>query len=397
MIIYNFSGDPSYLRGEHKADFNKMIGRKKILLVSNAFYPEISPRSFRCTELVKEFYRQGHDVTVISKIRAHDYSEFLKEFPVSLKMWSKPLFPKVPESRHKYLSYLSKLVARVLSLLFEYPAIEEMFQVKRILNHESGYDFMISFAVPFPIHWGVAITHSKKNPIARTWVADCGDPYMFARLDSFRKPFYFKIPETYFCRKCDFISIPFYEMQVQFYPQFISKIRVIPQGFNFEEIRLYEGHTNNQKPVFKFAGSIIPGRRDLKLFFEFLNTLQFDFLFVVYTNQREWFAKYIKALGHKLEVNGYIERLPLLFELSKADFLVNVDTVLDNHSNIEAVPSKLIDYALTNRPILNIISDYLDKELVMKFMNKDYSGKRLVDKSNFDIRKVSAQFLALID
>jgi hypothetical protein len=37
--------------------------RKKILIVSRSFYPMNSPRSFRTTELVKEFARQGHMIT----------------------------------------------------------------------------------------------------------------------------------------------------------------------------------------------------------------------------------------------------------------------------------------------------------------------------------------------
>ena len=369
---------------------------KKILLVSRAFYPELSPRSFRATELAKEFYRQGHDVTVISKFRNYDYFDFLAEYPVTFKMWNKSRFPKFPEFQKKPFSIFSRGISRLLSTLFEYPGIEEMFQVKKMLKHENGYDLMISFAVPFPVHWGVAWTRSEKRPIAKTWVADCGDPYMFARLDTFKKPFYFKFPEVSFCRKCDRISIPFKEMQVRFYPQFISKITVIPQGFNFSEIRLYEGKPNNDKPVFIFAGTIIPGKRDLTLFLDFISSLPTDFLFIVYTNQPEWFEKYKLMLGDKLEIYGYIERLSLLYEMSKADFLINVDTVLDNHSNIEAIPSKLIDYALTDRPILNISSANLDEKMVMEFLNKDYSRQRILKKSSYDIRKVSLQFIELL-
>ena len=39
---------------------------KKILVVSSAFYPENSPRSFRTTELVKELARQGKLETLVS-------------------------------------------------------------------------------------------------------------------------------------------------------------------------------------------------------------------------------------------------------------------------------------------------------------------------------------------
>jgi len=94
-------------------------------------------------------------------------------------------------------------------------------------------------------------------------------------------------------------------------------------------------------------------------------------------------------------MRGYIDRLSLLYEMSKADFLVNVDTVLDNHENVEAIPSKLIDYALTNRPILNIHSSSLDKDKVIEFLNKDYSRQRVIRKSDYDIRNVTGKFLEI--
>lgn len=373
-----------------------MSERKRILLVSSAFYPEISPRSFRATELAKEFCRQGHEVNVISKFRDYDYSGFLKTFSINFKMWSKPVLPKLTEFKQRPISLIARKTSRLLSLLFEYPGIEEMYRVKKMLRHEGGYDLMVSFAVPFPVHWGVARARTEKKRIAEIWVADCGDPYMFARLDTFRKPFYFKYLEVNFCRKCDFISVPFEAMKIQFYSQFMPKLRVIPQGFNFEEVRVFEGQINNDVPLFIFAGSIIPGKRDLALLFDFLASLTLDFLFIVYTNQKDWFEKYKLILGEKLQINGYIERLSLLYEMSKADFLINIDTVLDNHSNTEAVPSKLIDYALSNRPILNIHSSSLDKEMVLEFLNKNYSRRRVINKSDHDINRVSGKFLELL-
>lgn len=372
-----------------------MTHKKNILLVSSAFYPELSPRSFRATELAREFYRQGHQVTVITKNRDYDYSGFLKEFSIALKMYRESVFPRIPETIKGPFSPVARIMSRVLSVLFEYPAIEEMFLVHKMLKDENGYDLMISFAVPFPVHWGVARITSGKNSVSKTWIADCGDPYMFARLDRFRKPFYFKLQETRFCRRCDYITIPFDNMRNQFYQEFRSKIRVIPQGFNMADIVLHEGPHLNERPVFIFAGSIIPGKRDLALLLDFLALLPKDFLFIIYTNQRDWFAKYTNILGGKLLINDYIDRLSLIFEMSKADFLVNVDTIHDDHSNVEAVPSKLIDYALSNRPILNIHSAHLDKELVLEFLERNYSRQRKVEKSQFDIRSVTAKFLAL--
>ena len=42
-----------------------MSDRKHILIVSNACYPELSPRAFRTTELVRELVRRGHRVTLL--------------------------------------------------------------------------------------------------------------------------------------------------------------------------------------------------------------------------------------------------------------------------------------------------------------------------------------------
>lgn len=373
-----------------------MNGRKNILLVTSAFYPELSPRSFRASELAKAFCSQKHKVTVITKFRDFDYSMFLAEYPVTLKMWGKSSSPALSPKVKQKVDKISRIFSRVLMLLFEYPEIKEMLRVKRMLKGENLYDLMISFAVPFPVHWGVAWSRTKTHMIAKTWVADCGDPYMFARLDTFRKPFYFKFLEINFCQKCDYISVPFKEMSNQFYPQFSSKIKTIPQGFNLDEIRIYNGEINNEKPIFIYAGSIIPGKRDLRLFMDFICSLDRDFLFLVYTNNSDWFNAYKEKLDEKLIISGYIDRLPLVFEMSKADFLINVDTELDSRTNIEAIPSKLIDYCLSGRPILSINSAILDEDLVMEFFNQDYSRQRIINKNNYDIKIVTTAFLKLV-
>jgi len=374
---------------------NDFMAPKSIILVSSAFYPDISPRSFRATELAKEFSRQGHRVVVLTKYRTFNYTDFLNKYSVTLKMWRKSVFPMVPVFKSPILSVIGRVLTRILSLLFEYPDIGEMYGIGKCLKKMSGFDLLISFAVPFPVHWAVARARSSMSPIAKIWIADCGDPFMFARLDSFRKPFYFKIAEKHFCRSCNYLSVPFKEMKDQFYPEFRTKIQVIPQGFNLEEIELCENKKASKNPVFIFAGSIIPGKRDLKLFLDFLCSSSLDFLFIVYSNQRPWFEDYKSCLNNKLEIRDYIDRLSLINEMSKADFLVNVDTILDDQSNKEAVPSKLVDYALSGRPILNLSSAVLDKQLVSDFLNQDYSRQRIVDISKHNIEDVAHRFLFL--
>ena len=369
-----------------------MTKNRKILLVSNGFYPEISPRSFRATELAKEFVRQGHHVAVYTKFRDFDYSDFLKEHPMDFHMWSPDRFPKPPQWKGRVGSLLSRGLTRMLSLLFEYPGIEDMFKVKRLLKKESGYDLMISFAVPFPVHWGVACRRSKRHPIANKWIADCGDPYMGCGTDNFKKPFYFKYIEKWFFRKTDIITIPVESAMNAYYPEFHQKIQIIPQGFAFDKLDIPELIKNEVYPTFAYAGGFIPGIRDPRAFLDYLATVKETFRFIVYTNSPHLIEPYQLKLGNKLELRNYVPRTTLLRNLAHMDFLVN----FDNNTNLQ-MPSKLIDYALTKRPVLNITGN-LDEETIEEFLNGNYVNQlKLNDVEKYNIKNIASKFLAIIN
>lgn len=368
-----------------------MTKKKKILLVSNGFFPEISPRSYRVTELAKEFCRQGHDVTVISKYRDHDYSDFLQQCPIKLKMWKKSILKPVPSSSKGIGSILNSVITRAMLMLFEYPAIEDMFRVKKMLRNEEGYDLLISFAVPHPVHWGVAWARTKKHKIARIWIADCGDPYMGDVLDTYRKLFYFGYLEKWFGRKSDYIAIPIASAIDAYYPEFKNKIKIISQGFQFDLKTNITALQKNTEPTFAYAGGFIPGVRDPQPLLDYLSTLDRPFKFLIYTNSDEILNKYKEVLKGKMIVSSYIPRNELMEILQTMDFLVN----FDNNTQLNS-PSKLIDYAIVNRPVLNIGRDF-NEQNILSFIEGDYSGAmRLPEPSQFHISNVSKQFIDLI-
>lgn len=59
--------------------------KKKILIVTKFFHPDITPRAFRAFELAKEFWRQGHNVTVMTTIRDYDYSQIEQDYNLTIK------------------------------------------------------------------------------------------------------------------------------------------------------------------------------------------------------------------------------------------------------------------------------------------------------------------------
>lgn len=368
------------------------MSSKKILIVSGSFYPQVSPRSFRTTELAIELAKQGHTVKVYIPCEDYDYSKFEKEHDLVISDIGKLHFKDVEVKGGKIEQLARRVIKRSLKMLFEWPDIELAYKVMKVLKHENTFDLLISIAVPYPIHWGVALSIKRRKPLADCWVADCGDPYMGDRTDSFRKLFYFKFIEKWFSRKTNYITVPFEGAIDAYYPEFHDKIRIIPQGFNFEDLILNDFVKQKEYPVFAYAGGFIPGKRDPASFLSFLSKLDDNFRFVVFTSQVEMLANAKIYLKEKLEIRSLVPRKELLAELCQMDFLMNFDNNVSTQ-----LPSKLIDYSITGRPVLNIRNDG-DFDAFIEFLHGNYSKKMsLPPVENFDIKYIAKEFVALTE
>lgn len=370
------------------------MDKKKILIVSRSFYPENSPRSFRTTELAKEFARQGHQVSIILPERTFDMETFKSSYPnISIKEFGPLKFKPVILKGNGLLRLIRKIIQRTGALLFEYPDIQLLFQLPKVLIKGSGFDLLISIAAPHPVHWGVSRAIKKNPDLTKIWVADCGDPYMGVTLETFRKPFYFKYFEKDFCRRADFITVPTEGATDAYYPEFRKKIKIIPQGFDFSETLKENNGINNEVPTFAYAGSLATkGVRCPFLVLEYLKTVKQDFRFHIFSGAVNGILSgYKPSFGGKLIVHEKLDRLLLLNELKKMDFLVNFD-----NGTSKQLPSKLIDYALTQRPILNIYPLNPDYTLFDQFLKQDYSRQYYVNNlERYNIKNVVSEFIQL--
>jgi len=365
----------------------------KILIVAGAFYPINSPRSLRATELAKELALQGHSVTVYTDRNNEVHTDFEKEHNIVIKDLGKNRFVSIQLSGSRLSVIFKRLSARVLNLLFEYPKIEYFFKVKKALKLESGYDLLISIAVPYPIHWGVAFVYKKKCALAKKWVADCGDPYYLDIADTFKKLFYFKFIEKWAFRKADFISIPIEAGKGGYFPEFHKKIVIISQGVKFDKSAIKTNYVVNEIPTFAFAGSLIKNYRDPTEFLKELTNINLPFKFIVYTNKSILLEPFKNSLKDKIEIRNYIPRTELLNELKKYDFVIN----FENAEKVQ-VPSKLIDYVLIERPILSVSNSFDEKDNFIQFLNGNYSSQFVVqDIDKFKIENVAKKFIELIE
>ncbi|MBL7873746.1 MAG: glycosyltransferase [Cyclobacteriaceae bacterium] len=364
----------------------------KILIASSAFYPENSPRSYRATELAKEFVKQGHQVTLITLPVDNRTAEYCLQFGIQLKSLGSRRLKPIPIHGSGVKILIGRIVNRLLLQLIEYPDIELMGKYHKALRQEGGYDLLVSLAVPYPVHWGVARARKKNHPIASVWVADCGDPYTGNRSDSFRKLFYFQWVERWMFRKTDFISIPIDSARAAYFPEFQNKIVVIPQGVNFEDLMIgLPNYFPNAVPTFAYAGSFMPGTRDPRNFIEYLNGLQQDFRFYIYTTMGSFIQDLVAKSSGRIITSPYLTRKELISTLATMDFLVNFENITTTQA-----PSKLIDYYLTRRPILSVGTQEVNKKNLHEFLAGNYQARHQTEGyEKFRIENVTNSFLTL--
>ena len=359
-----------------------------IVVLASNIYPLNSPRSFRATELAKELSRQGHNVTLYAQLGEYNYTSFCAETGIKIKGYTKSVWGNKNSDGQVNLNLIQRIFIKLFKSALDFPGLEYMFKAKKALKAEKKFDYLISIAHPFPIHWGVLyyLRNNKKN--FNVWTSDCGDPFMGNPFHKYL--FYFKYLEKFWCKMTDYITIPITESKNGYYIECKDKLQVIPQGFDFSNIELHD-YKKNAVPSFAFAGNVYKELRDPTLFLEYLSTVSYDFKFIVYTQSKSFFEAYKNKLGEKIEIKDFIPREYLLKDLSTMDFLLNIA----NNTGMQQ-PSKLIDYALAKRPILQISSRFHEKEIFENFIKEDYSNQFiLLDLENYNIKNIADGFIKL--
>lgn len=361
----------------------------KIAIIAQCIHPTQTPRSFRAFELAKQLAKE-HDVTLYALLGKYDYSKIEHETGLKIRNIGVSrcgLYDSDGSHRRTlWWGGIHVLFGRFLQM----PEMELVPMAKRLAKELSKEtDLIISVAMPYAIHWGIALAKRKLESFP-LWISDCGDPFMGNPVTS--PPSYFKRLEILWGHQTDYITIPIEDAKDAYYPEVREKIQVIPQGFNLESPDIGVYHAN-EVPRFVFAGNFILGKRDPRKFIEYLASLEADFRFVVYTQGTKYMEQFKPLLKEKLEVHKFIPRNELLKVLGTSDFLINIS----NLGTVQA-PSKLIDYAISKRPILQVSTGFpvIEKCAFEQFLKGDYTNALpVIDISQYDIKNVANQFLEL--
>ncbi|UOK57877.1 transporter [Bacillus sp. OVS6] len=268
-------------------------------------------------------------------------------------------------------------------------AINAYCYIKRNRLHNNS-EAIVTVGLPVSTH----ITgHLLKKGVPHiNWIADYGDPFSYNPDREVRK--HDRLLESIVLRNVDSIVIPT-ESAIECYTNLgvnISKIHVIPQLFK-EESGESNYSVDNNKFNIMYAGSFYKGIRSPVEFMHGLRIAskknsKIAFHYFGNVTALEEFLK-VEGLDIKtlpITINTFKDRSEIISIMKKMDLLINL-----NNKSTSQIPSKIIDYLYTDKPILNIGSN-----LNNLFENVENEKGKIADKlvkmslspSEFDYSKL---------
>ena len=374
----------------------------KIAILTAVFHPELHPRAFRAYELAKEYAIQGHDVEVflLTRIKGFDYEQLSQELHIKITLL--PLYTRelgaenVFQQTHPLLRWIHWGYRWLLEYLLAGNLFAYSTRIAEHLKHEmQEKDMVIALSTPFMNLLGLAkYVHNHKAQSKTIYIADSGDPFYYSQQT--KRALYFKWIEKWVYRHFDYLSIPTSDAIPAYAPLIPrEKIQIIPQAFNMRDVHLSPAPTSDI-PTFAYAGVFYQDIRNPEFLLQHLCTLTEDFRFHIYLRHRDpnitsVLDKYQKQLGEKLIIHYSMKRTELLYRLSECHFLINISNTTSTQ-----LPSKLIDYGITKRPVYSFDKQSFNPQVFAAFMHGDYTHAMPIDIRPYDIEVVTKQFIELV-
>ena len=363
-----------------------------INILTGHFYPQLHPRAFRASELAIELAKRGHKVVVtnLTTVEGADYDIYTNKTGV--------------EVRNLGLYHLKKNALENVSnswlyhkirFCIEYFLAGNLFkQSKRIaetINIDNDTDAVISLSTPFMDILAIS-KYINKHGKRFVTIADSGDPFYYSK--QIKKAPWFRWVERNAYKSYDYLTIPT-ENAIPLYSPLIDekKIRIVPQGFRMDNLNLYQGRFEG--PIrMAYAGVFYWDIRNPEFLFSYLNGLHADFELYLFMRNRDALVDELLEKYPSVKNRVFIKSLPhdeLIYELSRMHFLINIENI----SNTQ-MPSKLIDYGMTGRPIFSCNSANFSPKKFDSFFKGDYSGAYEIDIQKYNIVNIANQFEKLI-
>lgn len=407
----------------------------RFLILTHSYKPITNPRAIRWSAIAEHWARSGHDVDVVCGWKpglARD--EFVEGVGVKrvggnlserLRSCMRPreIQPTAssmdvhPNRSVRQMASSGNLLRRLArtchdltwkklywpdaTCLWSIPALK----TARALLADHDYDTVVSVSVPFTSHW---VGYRLRNLMNQaTWVADVGDPFSFLPEAPPNNASIYQQRNIAWEHRvfgaASSVSVttePTAARYRQLFPDCADKIVVIPPlaTHSAPAVKSSPGSESAAKPIkLVFAGTLYRTIRNPRFLFDLFEQLLRSplgdrlelHLYGLAHDCGELVEQQRAKLGTRLCVHGPVSASEAQHALREADILVNL-----GNSTPCQLPSKVVEYAATGKPILNLIS--IDNDSSTEFLTgypaaltlRDNAGEHLAEQIEQVVRFV---------
>ena len=370
---------------------------KNILIVTHQFIPHQSPRTTRWKLLYDELIKSGFKVTVVtgtlqtnsdSNIR---YIGNRKASRIVKNLRSKSNI----EQDSSYKNYLYKLLKKIYRFFYKFFAWPDytMFWIYSIWKNRKkidiDYDLIISVSLPFSSHVAAYIINRDKN---KKWIMDIGDPFSLKNNAFENNRYFYKSLNYYFENK-------FYKKAHQVVFTHQESANEHKKFFNIPENKVIIGnpissfsqslfqksisYNYETKPIkVGYFGVLTKGVRSPNEVLKFFHKTDFELHW--YTNPDS--IEMIKQNKIDQKYNKFFDMVTRNEALEKMVDSLHCLLSIGN-LNPAQLPSKVIEYISTGKPVLHFVE--IQDDPVLKIADQ-FNNLILINK-NSNIADVEKQ------
>jgi len=374
------------------------LAEMHVLVISEQFPPASSPRAIRWGAIAQAWAREGDRVDVICADHGHSgtgsRSERLRVYPVggrTVSRWRRRLQrpSRVPSAAaaQPVVEQPSCWPGNVLRPLAQtarwlknhswkhvhWPdsaclwAMAARRRASRLLA-EQQYDALVTVSNPYSCHLVGLAARNQQSRLP--WLVDLGDPFSELTAEPVNNLRLYRAANRRLERRvlqaADHVSVTTPETASSYarqFPQAAGKLHVIPPVLvlpNCQQVLCAgNGRSANRRPRrLVYAGSLYRSIRNprglLQLFARLLTLPETQDLELHFYGRTEdcsqEFQPYRSLLGRKILIHGSVDRTIVWEQMNAAHALINL-----GNATTTQLPSKIIEYAATGRPIINVV------------------------------------------
>lgn len=353
---------------------------KKILIVSDFFFPSTSIGAVRPSKIAKKLAEEGYIVDVFTRYRVDNMSEVFcdKLYGFEAREIKDTGIPAVKTEKTGLKKFVSEKFSVLYKLIYKIKLTSETNKRDKDFlkafkdfykNSDKHYDVVFSTFGPLgSLLCGVY--YKKKHPDVK-WICDFRDPAVVSQLGSLRN-MYMHIKEQQACRLADeIVSVSNGYIERICGKNFEEKRHMIPNGYDKDDLKFnYNNSTESDCLELVYVGILYGNMRDITPVFKALKELineneadrkkiKFNYAGTDYQNlikQAECFGLEDIVVNH-----GVLPREKCLELQFSSDLLVLA--TWNDKKEYGVFPGKLLEYMLIGKPIITtVVGDIPDSE-----------------------------------